>query len=81
MAMANDLIDFFKRKWPSRLDYLRPVLGRAALLLGYKYRVPYSKLVSGWIRGFYADKHIYYDFDRYGYEAYVSDFAREKRRV
>jgi len=79
MTMIDALVDRTKRSWPSRLRFLKPLASQAVLLVGYKYRISYSKLISGWIQGFRGDKHIYYDFDRNGYEAYLSDFAREKK--
>src|SRR5262249_49109883 len=66
-------------QWPSPLRPIKPLLGQAALLLGYKYEIPLSKLVAAWIHGFYGDKAILYDFGRHTYDSYVSDFARHTR--
>jgi hypothetical protein len=38
--------------------------------------VPLRRQLAAWRHGFYADTTLLYDFDQYGFDAYVSDYAR-----
>ena len=67
------------KRWPRPLGTLKPLIGQAALLFGYKYKLSKRRLVSAWLHGFFGDKNILYDFDRFSYKTYVSDFQRNVR--
>jgi len=45
---------------------------------GYANRasVPLRRQLAAWRRGFYANHSLMYDFDRFGFDAYVSDLQR-----
>jgi hypothetical protein len=41
--------------------------------------VPLGRQLPAWRRGFYADHSLIYDFDRHGFDVYVSDLQRATR--
>jgi hypothetical protein len=52
------------------------VVREARTALANRHEVPLRRQVAAWRRGFYAETTRMYDFDRYGFDAYVSDFER-----
>jgi len=59
---------------------LDPRAGRlvreARTALANRHVVPLRRQVAAWRHGFYADSARVYDFDRYGFGSYVSDYER-----
>jgi len=69
-----------KDRWPERISHLQWIPGQIALLLfGYKYKLSRRQILSCWARGFYGDRSILYDFDKYSYDPYISDYVRERK--
>jgi hypothetical protein len=52
------------------------VVREARTALANRHDVPLRRQVAAWRRGFYAETTRMYDFDRHGFDAYVSDFER-----